>query len=89
LIEQAVLAVLPPLSGALGGLILAHFRSNRALKACREARKACNDELHALKSDYSTLKGHLLRAESRIAGLEGEMERRLRPLEVKDASSHL
>lgn len=83
---EVLRTVVPPLMGGAFGLILAHFRSKRALDACLKAKKACNDEVHCLRSEISDLKTAVLVAQARIVGLEAELDKRLRAVEGRDAS---
>lgn len=79
---EALIITLAPLSGAVLGTILGRLGANKALKTCQEAKKACNDQLHAIKADVLT-------AQARVVALEYELERHLRRTEAKNARQEL
>lgn len=80
--EAILVAILGPAVGAIFGAIAGKFASNGALKKCVEARKVCNDKVHALETAMTV-------AQARTAGLEGELDRRIRPLEEKNNTDNL
>lgn len=83
----------PPALALAGGLIWLYMRTSRALKeaqealaSCKLAKQGCNDEVHRLQDKISDLETAVLNAQARVVGLETELERRLKPLETKNAS---
>ena len=89
IIVQALSDALPAILGGIFGLILAHLRSKKALDACLTAKKACNEEVHCLKTEISDLKTAVLVAQARTVGLEVELEKRVGRLErLEGSDSH-
>lgn len=76
--ELLIATLLAPTLGAIGGAIFGKFASNSALRRCEAARKACNDQLHALKAQMMT-------SQARVAALEVELDRRITVLESNNA----
>ena len=70
-----------PMLALVGGLVFVYLRTSRALKesraalkSCKLAKEGCNDEVHYLQNQISSLKSAVFVAEGRIVALEELVE---------------
>lgn len=86
MLQEVLISIAAPASGAILGALAGRISSNRALKECEKARKACNDRVHVLQNRTETLRSAIFVAQARVAGLETELDKRIAALERKNAS---
>ena len=85
MLEEVVISVAGPAAGGILGALAGRFSSNKALKACEKARKACNDKVHVLENRAEYLGSQIFFSQARIAGLETELDKRISALESRNA----